>query len=866
MTILFTSESVTEGHPDKLCDKVSDAVLDACLAIDPCAKVACETATKDNFMMVLGEVTCNGDVDYKKIMTDVLQDVGYDDPVNGIDYRTFRSEVVINQQSADIAGGVHVGRSLEDMGAGDQGHMFGYATDETEELMPLTHVLASKLCEKLTQVRKSGELTWLRPDAKSQVSVEYLDEGGRMIPQRIHTVLISTQHAEDMDIKTIEREVMDKVIRPILPSGLIDKDTLYHINPAGRFVIGGPNGDAGLTGRKIIIDTYGGWGAHGGGAFSGKDPSKVDRSAAYASRWIAKSLVASRLAKRVLVQVSYAIGLKQPTSIHVDSYGTVKDGYSDSDLLNVINTNFDLSPGAIIKALDLQTPIYYKTAAYGHFGRDDVPWEVPKTVAFLHQENKGTSEKSEVADMNLADFGRKEIDLAEIEMPGLMNIRARHLVTKPLKGKRVAGSLHMTIQTAVLIETLADMGADIRWCSCNIYSTQDHAAAGVVAGGKATVFAWKGETLEEYWNCTQKALFWDDGEGPDLIVDDGSDATGLIHIGSRYETEYKLTGKLPSDEDATCEEETYMFRTISKSILEDSQRYTNASLKIIGVSEETTTGVHRLEEMARKGELLFPAININDSVTKTKFDNLYGCRHSCVDGIMRATDVMIAGKKVLVCGFGDVGKGSAQSMRAAGATVRIAEIDPICALQAAMEGYEVVIVEDVVSETNIFITATGNRDVITVAHMRKMRENAIVCNIGHFDNEIEVELLDAVEGIKIMNIKPQVDRYQFAEGNSIILLAKGRLMNLGCATGHPSFVMSCSFTNQVMAQLELLNAYINKVHQEPEVRILPKYLDEEVARLHLDYLGARLTKLNPTQATYINCDVDGPFKKETYKY
>jgi len=859
-TFLFTSESVTEGHPDKLCDRVSDAVLDECLKNDPHAKVACEASTKDNMVMVFGEITCNGILDYHTIIKNVLKDTGYDDSKNSIDYNTFESIVRINLQSIDIASGVHIGRKEKDVGAGDQGHMFGYATNETEELMPMTQVIANRLCKKLTEVRKSGLLPWLRPDGKSQVTFEYRNNCGEMIPLRIHTVLISTQHSEGVSLLKVQTDVKRYVIDEVLPQELVDENTNFYINPTGRFVTGGPKGDAGLTGRKIIVDTYGGWGAHGGGAFSGKDPTKVDRSAAYACRWIAKSLVNAGLAKRVLVQVSYAIGISEPLSIHVDSFGT--GSVSDYNLLDIITHNFDLRPGAIIKELDLLKPIYFKTAAYGHFGRINLPWEKPKKL-LIPGLISGKNE-SKVKDIRLAIYGNKEIKLAEEEMPGLMELRNKYGNSKPLAGRKITGSLHMTIQTAVLIETLAELGADIRWCSCNIYSTQDHAAAAIAKNETAVVFAWKNETLEEYWECTYRALFWPDGSGPDLIVDDGSDATMLIHQGVKYEQLFRKHGILPEINNADSKEEGVFLSLISKSIQSDQYKFTKISENIIGVSEETTTGVHRLLDLAKKNSLLFPAINVNDCVTKSKFDNLYGCRHSCVDGIMRATDVMIAGKIAVVCGYGDVGKGSAKSMRSAGATVYVTEIDPICALQACMEGYQVVTIEDMADRADIFITATGNRDIIRIEHMKTMKNNAIVCNIGHFDNEIQVEDLENYPNITRVNIKAQVDKYTFPDtGHSIILLAQGRLVNLGCATGHPSFVMSCSFTNQVLAQLSLLN---NDGKYKNQVYNLPKELDEEVARLHLGKLGAKLTTLTRNQSEYTNIPVSGPYKTEGYRY
>ncbi len=460
-----------------------------------------------------------------------------------------------------------------------------------------------------------------------------------------------------------------------------------------------------------------------------------------------------------------------------------------------------------------------------------------------------------VANIAEAEFGRRELDIAETEMPGLMTLREKYSKEKPLKGARVAGSLHMTIQTAVLIETLKDLGADVRWASCNIFSTQDHAAAAIAKTG-TPVYAWKGETLEEYWWTTEMALTWPDGEGPDLIVDDGGDATLLVTLGARAEKDISVL-----DVPNASHEEQILFARIRASIQKDPTKFTRMAKRIKGVSEETTTGVHRLYQMKERGELLFPAINVNDSVTKSKFDNIYGCRESLADGIKRATDVMLAGKIALVCGFGDVGKGSAASLRGYGCRVRVTEIDPICALQAAMEGYEVTTVEEALADTDIYVTATGNKDIITYEHMKGMKDHAIVANIGHFDNEIQVEKLEKSPETTRLNVKPQVDKYIFKDGHAIILLSEGRLVNLGNATGHPSFVMSNSFTNQVLAQLDLWkNTY------EIDVYRLPKHLDEEVARLHLAKLGVRLTTLTEEQAKYIGVDVHGPFKSDHYRY
>ena len=458
-----------------------------------------------------------------------------------------------------------------------------------------------------------------------------------------------------------------------------------------------------------------------------------------------------------------------------------------------------------------------------------------------------------VADMDLAEWGTKEIDLAETEMPGLVAIREEYEASQPLKGARIAGSLHMTIQTAVLIKSLKALGADIRWASCNIFSTQDHAAAAVAAMG-VPVFAIKGETLEEYWDYAHKIFEWSDGGTPNMILDDGGDATLLVHLGMKAEQDISVL------DNPTSEEEEVLFAAIKKRVAEQPGWYSELGKNIKGVTEETTTGVHRLLEMAKEGSLLFPAINVNDSVTKSKFDNKYGCRESLVDGIRRATDVMLAGKVAVVAGYGDVGKGSAESLRSAGCRVLVTEIDPICALQACMEGFEVVTMEDGAPQGDIFVTTTGNIDVITVEHMRAMKDRAIVCNIGHFDNEIEVAKL---KNFKWNNIKPQVDEIEFPDGKRIILLAEGRLVNLGCATGHPSFVMSASFTNQVLAQMDI---WQNPGKYEKQVYVLPKHLDEKVAQLHLDKLGATLSKLNQAQADYIGVGVQGPFKPDAYRY
>ncbi len=478
-----------------------------------------------------------------------------------------------------------------------------------------------------------------------------------------------------------------------------------------------------------------------------------------------------------------------------------------------------------------------------------------------------STEPYKVADISLASFGRKEIQLAEHEMPGLMAVRAEYAAAQPLRGARIIGSLHMTIQTAVLIETLTALGAQVRWASCNIFSTQDHAAAAVAVGPDGTtddpkgipVFAWKGETLEEYWWCTEQALTWPDGEAPNMILDDGGDATLFVHKGAEYEE----AGAVPSPAEDDSEEWRVILDRLRNSLADNPGKWTKATRTIKGVTEETTTGVHRLYEMAKSGTLKFPAINVNDSVTKSKFDNKYGCRHSLIDGINRGTDVLIGGKVALVCGYGDVGKGCAESLRGQGARVIITEIDPICALQAAMDGYQVATIDDVIDQADIFVTATGNKDIITADHMSRMKHQAIVGNIGHFDNEIDMAGLAALPGIKRVNVKPQVDEWAFADGHTIIVLSEGRLLNLGNATGHPSFVMSNSFTNQVMAQIEIFT----KTDEYPVgVYTLPKHLDEKVARLHLDALGVRLTVLSKQQADYIGVPVEGPYKPDHYRY
>jgi adenosylhomocysteinase len=463
-----------------------------------------------------------------------------------------------------------------------------------------------------------------------------------------------------------------------------------------------------------------------------------------------------------------------------------------------------------------------------------------------------------VADVSLAEYGRKEIQLAEHEMPGLMALREEFGPQQPLKGARITGSLHMTVQTAVLIETLTALGAEVRWASCNIFSTQDHAAAAIAQTG-VPVFAWKGETLEEYWWCIEQTLRWPEGQGPNMILDDGGDATLLVHKG----TEFEKAGAVPDPASADSEEFEVILRVLQRSLQDDPQRFTRLGEGILGVTEETTTGVHRLYQMQEAGQLLFPAINVNDSVTKSKFDNLYGCRHSLIDGINRATDVMIAGKVAVVCGYGDVGKGCAASLRGQGARVVVTEIDPINALQALMEGYEVRTLDEVVDTGDIFITATGNKDIITADRMAKMKHQAIVGNIGHFDNEIDMAGLAKLDGIQRVNIKPQVDEWVFSDGKAIIVLSEGRLLNLGNATGHPSFVMSNSFSNQTIAQIEL---FTKNDEYEKQVYVLPKHLDEKVARIHVDALGASLTKLTPEQAAYIGVPVDGPFKPDHYRY
>jgi adenosylhomocysteinase len=513
-----------------------------------------------------------------------------------------------------------------------------------------------------------------------------------------------------------------------------------------------------------------------------------------------------------------------------------------------------------------------ESGIFRRLATEEQPYPEGATVALtLTPDSAGAVHDFKVKDLSLAEFGRKEITLAEHEMPGLMALRREFGPAQPLKGKKVAGSLHMTVQTAVLIETLTALGADVRWVSCNIFSTQDHAAAAVVVGPNGTVddpqgvavYAWKGETLEEYWWCTEQMLSWPDGSGPDSIVDDGGDATLLIHMG----TEYEAAGVVPQPDENDSEEYRVILDLLRRSIAEHPGKFTRIGAGVIGVTEETTTGVHRLYEFEKNGKLLFPAINVNDSVTKSKFDNKYGCRHSLIDGINRGTDVMIAGKLAVVCGYGDVGKGCVESLRGQGARVVVTEIDPICALQAAMDGLEVVTLEDVVGKADIFVTATGNKDIIMADHMAAMKHQAIVGNIGHFDNEIDMAGLAKIPGIRKVNVKPQVDEWIFPDGHAIIVLSEGRLLNLGNATGHPSFVMSNSFSNQTIAQIELhKNPQAYVVDGKPTVTTLPKHLDEKVARLHLEAVGAKLTTLTKEQAEYIGVDVAGPYKPEHYRY
>jgi len=526
--------------------------------------------------------------------------------------------------------------------------------------------------------------------------------------------------------------------------------------------------------------------------------------------------------------------------------------------------------GAIHRATaSVESGIYRRLTSEEQF---PAPVELGENVSLaLTADSAGAVTDFKVADLSLAPFGRKEIQLAEHEMPGLMSLRREYGAQQPLRGKKVAGSLHMTVQTAVLIETLAALGADVRWVSCNIFSTQDHAAAAVVVGPDGTpdnpqgvpVYAWKGETLEEYWWCTEQMLTWPDGTGPDSIVDDGGDATLLIHMG----VEFEATGAVPQADEGDSDEYAIILDTLRRSLAEHPGKYTRMAQSIIGVTEETTTGVHRLYEFEKNGTLLFPAINVNDSVTKSKFDNKYGCRHSLIDGINRGTDVMIGGKLAVVFGYGDVGKGCVESLRGQGARVVVTEVDPICALQAAMDGLEVVTLDDVVGKADIFVTATGNKDIIMASHMSRMKHQAIVGNIGHFDNEIDMAGLAKVPGIQKIEVKPQVHEWRFADGHSIIVLSEGRLLNLGNATGHPSFVMSASFANQTIAQIEIHNnKHVYSSSSKPSVHVLPKHLDEKVARLHLEALGANLTTLTKEQAAYIGVDVSGPYKPDHYRY
>src|SRR5438270_490847 len=786
---LFTSESVSEGHPDKVSDQISDAILDAFIEKDVKLNIAddsqvntrlgCETLCTTNKIVVAGEGrgqlfrTINGvSVVDRELITEiarnVVKNIGYDQ--NGFSYHGADVEVLLHGQSPDIAMGVDAKKKKtgEEEGAGDQGMMFGYACTESEvyekgSYMPAPIYFAHKILKVLAEKRRNGQLADLQPDAKSQVTVKYVE--GK--PTGCTKVVDATQHNDKSHNNKkytpgLIKDMISTAVESALPNGWMpQRPADFLVNPTGNFVVGGPDGDCGLTGRKIIVDTYGGYAPHGGGAFSGKDPTKVDRSAAYAARYLAKNVVAAAFTDYI------------------------------------------------------------------------------------------------VKDISLAEFGRKEISLAETEMPGLMATRDEYGPKQPLKGARIAGSLHMTIQTAVLIETLAALGADIRWVSCNIYSTQDHAAAAIAAAG-IPVFAVKGETLAEYWDYTARLFDWHGGGTPNMILDDGGDATMLVHHGVHAEQgDVKFLDKPES------EEEEVFFALIKRLLKEKPKGYfAEIAKNIRGVSEETTTGVHRLYNMEKEGKLLFPAINVNDSVTKSKFDNLYGCRESLVDGIRRGTDVMMSGKIAMVAGFGDVGKGSAASLRQAGCRVMVSEVDPICALQAAMEGYEVVTMEDAAPRADIFVTATGNKDIITIDHMRAMKDRAIVCNIGHFDNEIQIA---GLRNLKWTNIKPQVDEIEFPDKHRIILLSEGRLVNLGNAMGHPSFVMSASFTNQTLAQIELW-ANNKDGKYEKKVYVLPKSLDEKVARLHLAKIGAKLTELRKDQADYIGVKQEGPYKSDHYRY
>ncbi len=839
----------------------------------------------------------------ESVVRAAIKDIGYEQ--DGFHWEKADIEILLHPQSADIAQGVDALQpgEVKEEGAGDQGIMFGYATNETPDLMPAPIFYAHKILRLISEARHSGREKVLGPDSKSQVTVQY--ENGK--PVGVREIVVSHQHlVEDISSKQI-RDIVEPYVREALPKDWITPKTIWHINPTGKFYIGGPDGDSGLTGRKIIVDTYGGAAPHGGGAFSGKDPTKVDRSAAYAARYVAKNIVAAGLADRCTLQLAYAIGVARPLSIYIDTHGTGK--VSEDQLEKAAAKAMDLTPRGIRSHLDLNRPIYARTSAYGHFGRTPdneggFSWEKTDLVEPLKraalstlrhsgaprqranpgsssimsrfrvrlsratrndQFNNRTSAMNAkpgftdyiVKDISLADFGRKELSLAETEMPGLMATREEFGPKQPLKGARIAGSLHMTIQTGVLIETLAALGADIRWVSCNIYSTQDHAAAAIAAAG-IPVFAVKGETLAEYWDYTAKLFDWHGGGHPNMILDDGGDATMYVHLGLRAEN-----GDTAFLDKPGSEEEEVFFALLKKQLKEKPKGYFAEIAKSIkGVSEETTTGVHRLYDMQKAGTLLWPAINVNDSVTKSKFDNLYGCRESLVDGIRRGTDVMMSGKVAMVAGFGDVGKGSAASLRQAGCRVMVSEVDPICALQAAMEGYEVVTMEDAAPRADIFVTATGNKDIITIEHMRAMKDRAIVCNIGHFDNEIQIA---GLRNLKWTNIKPQVDEIEFPDKHRIIMLSEGRLVNLGNAMGHPSFVMSASFTNQTLAQIELF-ANNKDGKYKKEVYVLPKSLDEKVARLHLAKIGVKLTELRKDQADYIGVKQEGPYKWDHYRY
>src|SRR5205809_283558 len=762
---VFTSESVTEGHPDKIADQISDAVLDAIIAKDPAARVACETLVTTGMAVVAGEITTTTYVHIPDIVRGTISAIGYTDASFGFDAQTCAILTTIDRQSGDIAMGVDRG------GAGDQGMMFGYASDETPSLMPLPIVLAHRFAERLAAVRKAGDLPWLRPDGKTQVSVVY--EGAR--PVGISKVVVSTQHSDKIDNVELREGVIALVVRPVIAdAGFEVRDADILINPTGRFVVGGPQGDAGLTGRKIIVDTYGGMARHGGGAFSGKDPSKVDRSACYAMRWVAKNVVAAKLASRCEAQVAYAIGIAQPVSVMIDTFRT--GVVPDEAIEDAVRDVFDLTPLGINKAL------------------------------------------------SLAAEGRRRTEWAERSMPVLRLLRERFARERPLAGRRLSACLHVTTETANLAVTLQAGGADVALCGSNPLSTQDDVAAHLVKDHGIKVFAIKGEDHATYYEHIRAAL----AHRPDITMDDGADLVGALHMIALNRLDDLAPPVRKWVETLSAADRKALVATVS------------------GSTEETTTGVIRLKAMAKDGVLQFPVIAVNDSQTKHLFDNRYGTGQSTLDGIIRATNLLIAGSTVVVAGYGWCGRGFAMRARGAGANVLVTEVDAMKALEAQMDGYRVVPMEDAAPVGDLFVTLTGNVEVIRVEHMRAMKDGAILANSGHFNVEIDLEgLKKAGEGPKA--VREFVEEWRLG-GKRLFVLADGRLINLAAAEGHPASVMDMSFANQALAAEYVVNT-ANKLSKD--VHRIPVELDQEIARLKLQAMGVAIDTLTPAQRKYL---------------